>query len=57
MELSAKCLVFRNPAEIAPFFAGAAPFIDSDSVQVQVATGPALDRLWGSGGWLIMRGN
>ena len=47
MELSAKCPVFRNPAEIAAFFARAAPFIDAESVQVQVATGPSLDRLGG----------
>ncbi|WP_378944762.1 caspase family protein [Paracoccus sp. R86501] len=45
MEMSAVGPIFRNPAEIAAFFARAAPFVDADSLQVQVDMHLSLDRI------------
>lgn len=37
--------IFRNQPEISAFFARAAPFVDAESLQVQVDVGPALTRV------------
>ncbi|WP_108502364.1 caspase family protein [Paracoccus indicus] len=37
--------IFRNQPEITAFFARAAPFVDAESLQVQVDVGPALTRV------------